>query len=531
MPQASTSSTRSRPSSPSCRSAAPLLGGLAGVPSGVMALRSLLLSFVLLLAGAVSVADASTAGVQGQTLSITGGGGERNRLAVSVSGASLRVIDSGATLRPGPGCAQSGPDVLCPTAGLAEIVVDAGDRGDRVTLSRSVTLRSRVRGGTGDDTLVGGGGPDELDGGTGRDVASYAGAPGAVSVTLGGGADDGLPGEGDNVLATETVVGSPAGDMLNGGGASERIEGRGGDDRIDGGGGSDTLVGGGGADALGGGSGNDRFQASSGADGSDVFTGGAGADLVDYGRRAAGVVADPDGRPDDGALEGVRSATGLVPALAQLSSPEGDLVMTDVESLRGGRGDDVLAAGASGGTIDGRSGTDVVGGGPGIDRLVGGAGFDRLLARDGRADRLDCGTQTDRVFADAADGPGSECEQRSPSFAVLLTAVRRTLENDTARIRVTCPAQAARRCVGAVRLVTVRRLRTPGGRTRPATLGAARFNAPAGASVEVDVRLTREGRAVLDRLGGATRVRAAARGRDEAGSARPTAARFILRAP
>ena len=254
-----------------------------------------------------------------------------------------------------------------------------------------------------------------------------------------------------------------------------------------------------------------------------------GSDVADYGPRAGGVVADPDGRPDDGALEGVRSATGLVPAIAQLASPEADTVLPDVESLRGGRGNDVLAAGASGGTINGNAGTDVVGGGPGADRLIGGAGFDRLLGRDGRGDRFECGAQIDRAFVDSADNPNSDCEQRSPSFAVALTAVRRTLENGAVRIRVSCPAQAARRCVGAVRLVTVRRLRTAAGRTRPATLGAARFNAPTGASVDVDVRLTSQGRATLDRLGGETRVRAAARGRDEAGPGRPTATRFILR--
>ena len=478
-----------------------------------------------------AVAGASTAGVQGGTLLVTGGGGERNRLAVSVSGSSLRVSDSGATLQPGAGCARSDRGVLCPAAGLTEIVADAGDRGDRVTLSRSVTLRSRLRGGTGDDTLVGGGGPDELDGGTGRDAVSYAGAPGSVAVTLAAGADDGLPGEGDSVLAVETIYGSSFGDALTGGGAGERLEGRGGGDRIDGAGGNDAIAGGSGADAMSGGLGNDVLVASSFDDGRDVLAGGAGSDRADYSRRAGGVVADPDGRADDGALEGVRSATGLVPAIAGLASPEADMVLPDVESLRGGRGNDVLAGGASGGTIDGRAGTDVVAGGPGTDRLIGGAGFDRLLARDGRADRLDCGTQIDRVFTDTADRPGADCEQRSPSFAVLLAAVTRTLAGDGVRIRVTCPAQAARRCVGAVRLITVRRLRTPLGRTRPVTLGAARFNAPAGTPVEVDVRLTDEGRAALDRLGGATRVRVAARGRDEAGAARPAASRFILRSP
>jgi hypothetical protein len=85
------------------------------------------------------------------------------------------------------------------------------------------------------------------------------------------------------------------------------------------------------------------------------------------------------------------------------------------------------------------------------------------------------------------------------------------------------------RCVGALRLTTVRRLRASSGRVRAATLGAARFNAPAGTAVDVRVPITSAGRNALQRLGGATRVRLVARGRDEAGAARPRAARFILR--
>ena len=496
-------------------------------------LRALALLLVALAFAAPAGADASTAGVQGSVLSVAGGAGERNRIAVARSGSTqLRVSDGGAAVRPGAGCTQSGQSVLCPVAGLTDVVVDLGDQADRADISRSLTLRSRVRGGTGNDTLVGGGGPDELDGGTGRDVVSYSSAPAGVTVTLGGGADDGVPGQGDSVLAVETVVGSAFNDLLVGAGGAERLEGRGGDDRIDGGGGNDTLIGGTGGDAVAGGAGHDLLQASAGSDGQDVYAGGSGTDLVDYGPRSGGVIADPDGRPDDGTLDVIRSATGPIQAIEPLSSPEGDTVMPDVESLRGGSGDDTLAARtAGGGTIHGQAGTDVLVGGPGLDRLAGGAGFDRLLARDRRADRLDCGTQVDRAFVDASDRPPSNCEQRSTSFAVTLTPLRRTLSDDIVRVRVTCPAQAARRCVGAVRLVTVRRVRTRTGRSRAATLGAARFNAPAGMSVEVTVPVTRSGRATLERLGGATRVRAAARGRDEAGPARPAAARFLLRTP
>jgi hypothetical protein len=496
--------------------------------------RSLLPSLVLLALTAVaSPAAASTAGVQGATLSVAGASGERNRLTVAVAGDRIRVTDTGAAIRAGAGCTLSRRTVSCPLAGLAELVADLGDRNDRLGVSRGVTLRSRLRGGSGDDVLAGGGGPDELDGGTGRDAVTYAARADAVAVSIGGGADDGAPGEGDDVLAgVEHLVGTPGADVLAGSGLGERLEGRQGDDRLDGRGGNDTLVGGSGADALGGGDGRDVFLALTGPDGADVLQGGAGTDRADYGPRRGGVVADADGRADDGERPGGQlAATGPVPAIALLASAERDNVLPDVEDLRGGGADDVLAAGPAGGRVEGLGGTDVVGGGPGTDRLEGGAGFDRLLARDGRGDTLLCGAQADRAFADDRDTAVVDCEQGSRSFAVTLAPLARTLGGAGALgVRVSCPAQAAVRCVGAVRAVTVRRISRADGRRRAAVLGAARFNVPAGTAVDTTLTVDAAGRDVLRRLGGLTRVRLAARGRDEAGAARPAAARLVLRA-
>jgi len=495
--------------------------------------RSLPLAVLVLSAAGAAPAAASTAGVQGTTLTVAGASGERNRVSIGVSGDRVTVTDTGATIRAGAGCSASGRTVSCPLAGLTELVADLGDRNDRIGVSRGVRLRARLRGGSGDDVLAGGGGPDELDGGTGRDLVSYAARLDAVAVTVGGGADDGAPGEGDDVVAgVEHVIGTAGADALTGSGAGERLEGRQSDDRIDGRGGNDTLIGGSGADAVAGGDGGDVLLALSGLDGADVLMGGGGNDRADYGPRVRGVVADADGRADDGDRPGGQlAATGIVPAIARLASAERDNVMPDVEGLRGGRADDVLAAGPAGGRIEGLAGTDVVGGGPGADRLEGGAGFDRLLARDGRPDTLLCGTQGDRAFADDRDTAVVDCEQASRSFAVALApGARRLSPGGALPVRVTCPAQAAVRCVGAVRAVTVRRLARPGGRARrEVVLGAARFNVPAGATLETAVRVGAGGREILRRLGGATRVRLAARGRDEAGAARPAAARLVLR--
>jgi Ca2+-binding RTX toxin-like protein len=491
-----------------------------------------LLPFLVLAAAllAAPAAHASTVGVQGTTLTVTGAARETNRFTVSQDSDEYRVTDSRAQPTAGAGCTLSGRTVACPRAGLTDLVADAGDRNDRIEVRRDVTLRGRLRGGTGNDALVGGGGPDELDGGSGRDVASYSSRTDPVTVTLGGGQPDGAPGEGDDVRSVEQLIGTGGSDDLTGNGSGERLEGRAGDDRVHGNGGNDTLIGGSGDDVVTGGTGNDVLLASSTRDGTDVLDGGDGTDRADYGPRAAGVVVDPDGRADDGERPGGRLGfTGAVPAIAGLTSAEGDNVLPDVESVRGGRGDDVLAAGRSAGRIEGREGTDVVGGGPGDDLLDGGSGFDRLLGRDQNADELRCGTQTDRVFADARDQPNSDCEATSRSLAIGVAPLQRSLDDGALPIRVTCPAQAAVRCVGAMRLVTLRRLRTSGGRSRTVTLGSARISAPAGRSVDTRVTLTNAGRAALDRLGGATRVRVVPRGRDEAGAARRSSTRFVLR--
>ena len=492
--------------------------------------RMLALCVLVAVSAGAAPAAASTVGVQGTTLAITAATGERNRISVAVSGRTIQVTDTTSTPRAGAGCTLAGRTVSCPADGLTELVADLGDRGDRIALARQVGLRARLRGGSGDDVLIGGGGPDELDGGTGRDVVSYAGRPDPVTVTVASGADDGAPGEGDDVLAVERLVGGRGSDVLTGGGGRERLDGRAGNDRVDGRGGSDVLVGGAGDDVLAGADGDDSFVSGSAPEGADVMQGGSGTDRMDYGARTGPVLADPDGRPDDGERPGGGLvATGPLFNLFGSVSAEGDLLMPDVESVRGGRADDVLGAGATGfGRIEGGRGTDVLFGGPAPDRLDGGQGFDRLASRDRSADTLICGTEVDRVFSDDRDAVPGDCEARSGSFAVALLVGDRTDDGGPRlRVRVACPPQAAVRCVGAVRAATVRRLRTPGGRLRPAALGAARYNAPAGGAVSVDIVLTEQGRAALARLG-RTRVRVAARGRDEAGPGRPVAARRIL---
>jgi Ca2+-binding RTX toxin-like protein len=81
-------------------------------------------------------------------------------------------------------------------------------------------------------------------------------------------------------------------------------------------------------------------------------------------------------------------------------------------------GDDVLSGGSGNDHVQGGPGDDTINGGTGSDSLAGGSGNDRINARDGRADRVDCGggddsaavDSKDRVAGATAQNPNGSCE-------------------------------------------------------------------------------------------------------------------------
>lgn len=158
-------------------------------------------------------------------------------------------------------------------------VIEGGDGADE------------VRGGDGDDTVGGGGTADRadiVDGGAGRDTLDqYEWTAGGsqpapsqpITLTIDGVADDGRPGEGDNVIDVEVakllvaanitagpgpvelsvfrtqalpsrLIGTDQPDMLTGFDYDDRIEGGAGDDVIVGGYGNDTIIPGPGRDTV-----------------------------------------------------------------------------------------------------------------------------------------------------------------------------------------------------------------------------------------------------------------------------------------
>ena len=173
------------------------------------------------------------------------------------------------------------------TAYAGNDVLDGGDGNDKLDGGEG---DDQLRGGNGDDVLSGdlykSPGADLLDGGPGTDQVEDWTIPDAdvhplPTITLDGVANDGRPGEGDNVIAIEklklyisaTFVGTDGAEdievfnpaepekasTLRGMGGDDRLVAHDGADTVDGGAGNDTLEGGFGDDTITGGPGKDRI--------------------------------------------------------------------------------------------------------------------------------------------------------------------------------------------------------------------------------------------------------------------------------
>jgi hypothetical protein len=163
--------------------------------------------------------------------------------------------------------------------------LDGGDGNDEVDGGAG---SDQVRGGAGDDVMWGdhyqSPGADLIDGGPGTDQIDEWNIPGddvnpLPTISLNGAADDGRPGEGDNVMNVEkysfhinpTFTGSDANEtieVLNVDEGGATVDGAGGDDIIKTYDTNDTITGG---------AGNDRLE---GGLGNDVITGGPGKDMI-----------------------------------------------------------------------------------------------------------------------------------------------------------------------------------------------------------------------------------------------------------
>jgi hypothetical protein len=155
--------------------------------------------------------------------------------------------------------------------------LEGGEGNDEV---KGLGGSDEVRGGPGDDIVSGdshkSASPDLVDGGPGNDriVQDWNDLTGSlVTLTLAGGADDGRPGEGDDIRNVESVLSfNPVGYV--GTEAADRIE----------------VVQVSGPSTISGGAGDDFLKTS---DGADHLDGGPGADIIDGGYNDDVIVGGP----------------------------------------------------------------------------------------------------------------------------------------------------------------------------------------------------------------------------------------------
>jgi len=208
--------------------------------------------------------------------------------------------------------------------------------------------------GAGDDTIDGGEGGDSIEGGDGYDWLTHANSLVGVRMDLGVRLGQGGTAAGDVVSGVEAMIGSDWNDTLGGSLAYNVIEGGTGRDLIEGKDGIDTLRGEDGNDTLVG-----------GAD-ADLLGGGDGSDTADYRGSAEAVrVSLADGTATGGDAEG-----DTLFSIENLAGSDFADVLTgnaDANDLDGGRGDDL---------IRGLAGDDILSGGRGADTIEGGAGID-----------------------------------------------------------------------------------------------------------------------------------------------------------
>jgi hypothetical protein len=264
----------------------------------------------------VSSATASEVTSDGSTVTYTAGAGENNSVLVSVvaydslcgsTGAPcLQVWDSGAR--------------MTAVSGACELVQSDPVVGDTAQCSVPSSVNARL--GDRDDSYWDWDGPSTVDAGTGNDNPIH-----------GGGGDD----------------------ILRGGPGADVLEGVTGDDLLDGGPGDDAL------DGIPGGLPDESMTS-----GTDTYVGGGGYDSVTYEERTEDLALSPDGVANDGA------------------PGEADDIGTDIISVLGGHGADVITGTGSRNVLFGLEGDDVLTGAGGDDQLAGGLGVDRLSGDDGQ---------------------------------------------------------------------------------------------------------------------------------------------------
>jgi hypothetical protein len=404
-----------------------------------MRLAILVVVAVLALCARAGAATVSTEATQDLSqrpatrLVVSAAPGEANDVHVTFDTArnGWIVSDSGVAPTAGAGCSAEGAGVFCAriAAGDQSAQIDLGDGNDRLDLSGPQGTATIADGDGDDDITIGadsgkvsltpGLGADVYDSANPQTALDYSARSQGVTITPDGTADDGEPGEHDNVKGTFGVFeGTAQKDEIHAADSGTYVSG-----------------GDGGADDLFGGPGDDRLKVWRGS--ASVY-GGAGDDFIDVSRTdPAGVLSGGPGHdtvlfegdgihgfmtPIDVSLDGV--ANDGPPGAARNVMPDIESVNLQVGRLVGSDGPDSLSASNY---VDGRAGDDTIYGGgtviggPGSDHIYywGRAGFGSsepaaIYTRDGEPDVIEClYAPPDLIDADAFDQQ-TGCQRATP---------------------------------------------------------------------------------------------------------------------
>jgi Ca2+-binding RTX toxin-like protein len=254
-----------------------------------------------------------------------------------------------------------------------------GNNSNRMNQACETPATLAITSGSGDDTLKGG--------------------PAGTSATIaaGGGRDTFNPSTVPDPVGDDVVYGGDGDDTLWGMAGNDQVYGEGGNDRLLGGAGNDVEDGGPGDDYIGFVAINSRGEDDAGA---DHLRGGAGLDQLFLDGHAGAMAISLDDQANDGA------------------PGEGDNVGSDIETILGTGGNDVMFGSAGGQRLDGYSGNDEIHAAAGDDTVIGSDGDDNLFGDEGNdhvegrygIDRVDGGAGADVLFGDIDGCTGSYCE-------------------------------------------------------------------------------------------------------------------------
>ncbi|MBE9039709.1 hypothetical protein IQ235_02725 [Oscillatoriales cyanobacterium LEGE 11467] len=282
-------------------------------------------------------------------------------------------------------------------------MISGGDNDDFISSSTGNDIASGdlgedwVFGSFGSDILAGGGNADYVSGGDDDDVilgdSSIRGADEIIfalpdeeanDTLRGGNGDDAILGE----WGDDSIQGNDGNDSLLGGPGDDAIDGGEGDDLIKGNLGNDSLLGSSGNDSI---YGNEDDDLIIGGAGADIINGGQGIDTAIYDNTTGAVTINleenqaQDGFGDTDQISNIENVvgSGFDDEIIGDTSANTISVGAGNDSVDGGWGNDTILGSDGDDLLKGRRHDDFIEGESGNDRLVGQGGDDVLLGGDG----------------------------------------------------------------------------------------------------------------------------------------------------